>query len=346
MAFQKAAGWNNLPNGNFSPVIYSKKMQKAFRKSTVVGDITNNDYFGEISNYGDTVRIIKEPEITVSAYARGTKLTSQEIADEDFTLIIDRSNYFQFAVDDIEEKHSHINFQSACTDRAAYKMKDHYDRDVLGYLAGYEYDTDAGTWSARTAAVGTKAESTADADELLAAHKLDREMWGGAAGDSIAVGTSGTYDATPLTVLNRMIRLLSVKNVDSDGRWVVVDPVFVEILMDEDSKFMNHDYQGSEALSNGRIASGKIRGFRMYESNNLPTLGTGPETEDNNGSSSNFGVVVAGHDSAVATAEQISKTESFRATDFFGDVVRGMHLYGRKILRPEALINAAYNKAN
>lgn len=43
MAFQKAAGWNNLPNGNFSPVVYSKKMQKAFRKSTVVGDVTNND---------------------------------------------------------------------------------------------------------------------------------------------------------------------------------------------------------------------------------------------------------------------------------------------------------------
>lgn len=343
MAFQKAAGWNNLPNGNFSPVIYSKKMQKAFRKSTVVGDITNNDYFGEISNYGDTVRIIKEPEITVSSYARGTKLTSQEIADEDFTLIIDRSNYFQFAVDDIEEKHSHVNFQSACTDRAAYKMKDRYDMDVLGYLSGYEYSETAGTWSARSAAVGTKAESTADSDELLATHKLDREYFGGAAGDSIAMGVSGTYDATPLQILNRMIRLLSLKNVDSDGRWVVVDPVFVEKLMDEDSKFMNHDYQGSEALSNGRITSGKVRGFRMYESNNLPVLGTGPETADTNGSSANFGIIVAGHDSAVATAEQISKTESFRATDFFGDVVRGMHLYGRKILRPEALVNVAYN---
>lgn len=343
MAFQKAAGWNNLPNGNFSPVIYSKNMQKVFRKSSVVSDITNNDYFGEISNYGDTVRIIKEPEITVSRYARGTKLVSQEIDDEDFTLIIDRSNYFQFAVDDIEEKHSHVNFQSACTDRAGYRLKDHYDRDVLGYLAGYEYDTDAGTWSARTTAVGTKAESTADSDELLATHKLDREYFGGAAGDSIAMGVSGTYDATPLQILNRMIRLLSLKNVDMDGRWVVVDPVFVEKLMDEDSKFMNHDYQGSEALSNGKVASGKIRGFRMYESNNLPTIGTGPATADTNGSSSHYGIIVAGHDSAVATAEQINKTESFRATDFFGDVVRGMHLYGRKILRPEALVNAAYN---
>ena len=59
MAFSSATGYQNLPNGNFSPVIYSKQVQLAFRKSTVVGDITNSDYFGEIANQGDTVRIIK-----------------------------------------------------------------------------------------------------------------------------------------------------------------------------------------------------------------------------------------------------------------------------------------------
>jgi len=62
MAFPSEAGWGNLPNGSFSSVIYSKKVQLAFRKKTVVGDITNSDYFGEISNEGDTVRIIKEPK--------------------------------------------------------------------------------------------------------------------------------------------------------------------------------------------------------------------------------------------------------------------------------------------
>ena len=63
MAFSAESGWGNLPNGNFSSVIYSKKVQLAFRKATVVGDITNSDYFGEISSQGDTVRIIKEPKI-------------------------------------------------------------------------------------------------------------------------------------------------------------------------------------------------------------------------------------------------------------------------------------------
>ena len=59
MAFKTASGYGNLPNGNFSPVIYSKQVQLAFRKKSVVEEITNSDYFGEISAMGDTVRIIK-----------------------------------------------------------------------------------------------------------------------------------------------------------------------------------------------------------------------------------------------------------------------------------------------
>ena len=70
MAFGSASGYSNLPN-DFSPVIYSQKVQKSFRNSSVVEDITNTDYMGEIANFGDSVRIIKEPEITVSSYLRG-----------------------------------------------------------------------------------------------------------------------------------------------------------------------------------------------------------------------------------------------------------------------------------
>jgi hypothetical protein len=51
----------------------------------------------------------------------------------------------------------------------------------------------------------------------------------------------------------------------------------------------------------------------------------------------NYGVIVAGQDEAVASAEQINKVENYRDPDSFADIVRGMHLYGRKILRPEAL---------
>ena len=103
MAFATAAGYGNLPNGNFSPVIYSKQVQLAFRKASIVEAITNSDYFGEIANMGDSVKIIKEPEITVKSYARGTTITPQDLDDEDFSLTVDKANYFAFKVDDIEE---------------------------------------------------------------------------------------------------------------------------------------------------------------------------------------------------------------------------------------------------
>ena len=115
MAFAYASGYTNLPNGNFSSVIYYKKVQLAFRKSTVCGDITNSDYFGEIASQGETVKIIKEPEVSVSAYKRGTTIAAQDLADADFSLVVDKANYFAFKIDDIEEAHSHVNFMDMAT---------------------------------------------------------------------------------------------------------------------------------------------------------------------------------------------------------------------------------------
>lgn len=106
MAFPAASGYTQFSNGAFSPTIFSKKAQTAFRKSSVVEDITNTDYTGEMANMGDSVKIIKEPDITINSLARGTSLTTQELTDADFTMIVDQANYFQFALDDIEEAHS------------------------------------------------------------------------------------------------------------------------------------------------------------------------------------------------------------------------------------------------
>jgi hypothetical protein len=351
MAFQKAAGYQNLPTGVFSPTLFSKKVQLAFRKSSVIEDITNNDYFGEISAYGDSVKIIKEPAVTVRPYARGTQTTSQELLDSDFTLIIDRANYFQFRVDDIETSQSHVNWADLASNQAAYRLRDGQEKDVLGYLMGYEETTPgSNVWVARTSPVGTKADALAGNDELLAKNKLTRGSFGQTTnpGNSIVTGLTGTYDATPLQILNRMSRRLDQENVPKEGRWLIIDPVFKEMLSDENSKLISNDYSANQdaggMLRNGKILNGMIRGFRVYESLNLPLLGTGPDTVTAGGSATNYGFIVAGHDSAVATATQLQKTEKFRDPDSFGDIVRGMQLYGRKILRPEALVTAAYSK--
>ena len=357
MAFKTAAGYGNLPNGNFSPVIYSQKVQQAFRKSSVAESITNSDYFGEIANYGDTVKIIKEPEITVKEYARGVQVSPQDLDDEDFSLVVDKANYFAFKVDDIEEAHSHVNFESLASDRAGYRLKDQHDMEVLGYLSGWTQgtiSTVAGT--ANTTVSGTKAVSTAGTNELLSSMQLKKGDFG-----NITTGSAGTHSvplaarvpgatalptatASPLMVIARMNRLLDTQFVDSDNRWLVVHPVFMEVLNDEDSRLFNADFGQSGGIRDG-LSVGKLLGFDVYVSNNLPSVGTGPATTGSANQNSNYGLIVAGHSSAVASASQITKTESYRDPDSFADIVRGMHLYGRKILRPEAIVNCKYNVA-
>ena len=145
-------------------------------------------------------------------------------------------------------------------------------------------------------------------------------------------------------LISRMGRLLDQNQVDTAGRWLVLDPIMMEVLRDEDSRLFNADFGESGGLRNGLVLN-NFHGFRVYTSSNLPSVGTGAGTTGTANQNANYGVIVAGHDSAVATAEQINKTETYRDPDSFADICRGMHLYGRKILRPEALITAKYNLA-
>jgi hypothetical protein len=65
----------------------------------------------------------------------------------------------------------------------------------------------------------------------------------------------------------------------------------------------------------------------LYMSNNLPASST-----------SNYEKVMSGHMSAASTANHIAKIEVVRDPDSFADVVRGLHVFGRKVLRSDALI--------
>lgn len=292
--------------------------------------------------------IITYLEIVVTPYARGSQLVAQDLQDEDFILTVDRANSFNFKIDDIEKMQSHVDWMDMAADRAGYRLKERYDADILGYMSGFERtDTPSSvSWAARTTSVGTKAWTTADNDELLAANKLTRASFvsGGSSSDSIVVGTKGTYDVTPLELINRMVRRLDELNVPEEGRFIVIDPVFVEKLTDENSKLINSDYNpGADQLTNGKLIAGTLRGFSVYKSNSLPYLGTGPGTIDADGSATNYGVIVAGVKSACATAQMLTKTETYRDTNSFADITRGLQVYGRKILRSEGLIRAIYN---
>ena len=354
MAISLASGKSGF-DGNFSPIIYSKQAQIALRKAAVANAITNNSYFGEIANQGDTVRIQKEPDVTVNALERKTAISVEDLNDEDFSLVIDKANYFAFKMDDIEEQFSNVDYVSMAADRAAYKMADAMDADLLSYMSGH---TTAGVKISTTS--GDAQHDTAGnlTGEFLSANHLDMSDIGhitttasaSTTGDSIPLASRlpgatalSTTVTSPMTVVARMARTMDVANVDSRGRWLVVDPVFMEILKDEDSRLLQADWGGS-GLQNGLVLN-NLHGFRVYVSNNLPSAGTGAGTSGSTAQDDNYGVIVAGQEEAVASAEQINKVENYRDPDSFADIVRGMHLYGRKILRPEALVTARYNAA-
>ena len=298
-------------DGNFSPIIYSKQAQIALRRAAVTNAITNNSYFGEIANQGDTVRIQKEPDVTVNALQRHTGISVEKLDDSDFSLTIDKANYFAFKMDDIEEQFANVDFTSLAADRAAYKMADAMDSDVLSYLSGH---TTAGAFITTTSGDAQHPTAGNLTGELLTANHLDATDFGNltisgtaTAGDSVplaprlpgATALSATT-VSPLTVLARMARKMDTQNVDARGRWVVLDPVFVEMLKDEDSRMLNGDFGGS-GLQNGLVLN-NIHGFRVYVSNALPAKGTGAGTSGTTAQDANYGVIVAGQDSSGGTA--------------------------------------------
>ena len=292
MAFSSAAGYANLPYGNWAPAIYSQKVLKFFRTASVVEDITNTDYAGEIENFGDTVKIIKEPTITVSSYTRGSVLSPQDLQDDQLTLVVDQGNAFAFKVDDIEERQSHVNWEALATSSGAYALKNEFDTNVI---------------AAMISGAGTTVGSDGSGQDVGFA--------------------SGEID--PVNILANHARRLNSSDVPEENRWFLAPPQFWEQAGQTSSKLMDSSVTGDgvSPLRNGKIHAGKIQGFSCYMTNNFAASST-----------SNYYKVSSGHMSAVATASHIAKTEVVRDPDSFADIVRGLHVFGRKVIRSKALL--------
>ena len=301
-------------NSFFLPKIYSKKVLNFFRKASVVEAITNTDYAGEISAFGDSVRIIKEPVISVEDYTRGSTTTQTKLTDQEITLVVDSAKAFKFIVDDIETNMSHVNFKEVATSSAAYALRDSYDAAVIASMFS--------------------GVSTSSPDHVLGADaSAATQTMGQHQGGSNSIDLTGS-DGTgtdPLDVMSFMAKLLDEQSVPEEGRWFVAPPSFYNELAQSGSKLLSVDFNaGQGSIRNGLVSSGKLRGFDMYKSNNVAAASTAT------------GKILAGHISSTATAQTIISTEVLRDPSSFGDIVRGLHVYGAKVLRPEALVSAFY----
>lgn len=132
------------------------------------------------------------------------------------------------------------------------------------------------------------------------------------------------------TLVDASIKL-DENNIPRTGRYAVVPPWFYGLLLKDDRFVKAGTATSDQVLRNGEV--GQAAGFTIYVSNNIANT-TGTKYK-----------IMVGHPMATTFAEQINKVEAYRPEKRFADAVKGLYLYGAKVIRPEALLVITANKA-
>lgn len=307
---------NGLSGTGYIPEIWSGKLIEKFYASTVLAAISNTDYEGELKNQGDKVHIRTKPTITIKDYLADGSLELERPKGNQVTLDIDKGKYFNTILDDVMEVQSDMNLMSMWADDAAEQMKIKIDTDVL---------------------LGIKDQADA-ANRGTTAGKISGAINLGATTTPLALvpndPTGGQVD-----VLDMMLRLgqaLDEQNIPETGRWIIL-PTWAATMVKRSE--LRQAYLSGDAVSmlrNGRL--GMVDRFTLYNSNLLP-FGTAA------GLAAGEFIVYAGHSHGLTFASQMTKMETLRSEMTFGQIMRGLQIYGYKVLDGIALAQAIVTKA-
>ena len=314
------APFNTSPpySGSFIPQLWSGKLNVKFYATTVFGEIANTSYEGEIKSMGDTITINNIPTMQINDYTIGQNLSYQVPTPNKVDLNIDQAKYFGVNVSDVLEYQSKPALMSMFTDDATKQMAITIDRSIL--LA--EYNNGAAANKGNTAGIISSAivlgSDTAPVDLSTSPSKI-------------------------LDVILGMASVLDEQNVPDTDRWLVIDPATRLRLMQSPLQQAYLTGDDKSILRNGKL--GVIDRFTIYLSNQLPKAAAGfnPDGTVNAGALQRR-VLIAGHSSALTFASQITKTESLQNPNDFGQLVRGLNVYGKKMIKPEAWTIALVTK--
>lgn len=294
------------PTGSaFIPEIWSGKLQVKFYKSTVLGEITNNDWEGEIKGMGDTVHIRSIPTITIRNYQKGQSLTTETPTSTPIDLSIDKGKYFAVVVDDVDVVQADVKLMDIFSNDASEQMKIAVDNDVLNNVAA-------------DAAAANKGATA-----------------GAISGDIDLGDTGAPIHITTANVLEKILDVglvLDEQNVPEDGRWMVIPSWMAPLLKNSDLKQAYLTGDDTSPLRNGKI--GMIDRFTLFVSNNINVVADDVDAWH----------VIAGTRDAISFASQITNVETLRSTTTFGDIVRGLNVYGYSVVKPEALVDLYVSK--
>lgn len=306
---------NAFDTNGFIPEIWSGKLVEKFYASTVLAAISNTDYEGEIKNQGDTVRIRTKPTITIKDYRADGSLELERPEGSVLDLLIDQGKYFNTILDDVMEVQSDLNALSMWSDDAAEQMKITVDTAVLlGIINGADATNRGGTAGA----------ISGDVDLGVTTTPL-----------TVVGRTPGSGEVEIIDVLLRLGQVLDERNIPETGRWVVM-PAWAAVMIKQ-SELRQAYLSGDDTsiLRNGRL--GMVDRFTIYTSNLLPS-GTPA------GLAAGEWVVYAGHSHGLTFASQISKMETLRSEMTFGTLMRGLQVYGYRVVDGTALAEAIVTK--
>jgi len=311
MAYPVSPGRPNY-SGNFIPEIWSGKLIENFYDATVLAAISNTDYEGEIRQFGDTVNIRTTPEITIRDYVKGQTLTVENPDKPKIQLVIDKGEYFACVEDDVDGVQSDINLMDLWTKDASERMKIKIDQRVLtDLLPGISALNKGATAGAKTAS-------------------FDLGTTG--AGNSITLDKDSTGGKPVVDHLVDMGTVLDEANVPETGRFVVIPAKMAGLIKKSELKDASLSGDSTSILRNGRL--GMIDRFTVYVSHNLKQVPADGQFH-----------LIAGHNMGFTFASQMTNMESIRSESTFGDIIRGLQVYGYKVVKPEALVESVVDFA-
>lgn len=313
-----AGAFNTSPalSGSFIPQIWSGKLNVKFYATTVFGEIANTNYEGDIKNLGDTVIINNIPDITITDYQVGQTLAYQVPAPNKIQLNISKAKYFGVNVSDVIAYQSQPKLMDMFTGDAGKQMAIAIDTDIL------KFSVDTADTTNKGATAGAKS----------AGFNL---------GTPIVPITLTVSNIVQL--ITSMASCLDENNVPDTDRFLLITPYMRNLLMNSplNQAYLTGDPES--VLRNGKI--GRIDRFTVYVSNLLPVGPAGFLYDGTTVSASAIlrKCMVAGHTTAITFASQITKVESMPNPQDFGQLVRGLNIYGYGTIKPTSLVLAQVN---
>lgn len=308
-AVQSPFNTNPAYSGTFIPTIWSGKLNVKFYATTVFGEIANTNYEGDIKNLGDKVVINNIPSISINDYTVGQNLSYEVPTPNKVELTIDKAKYFGVNVSDVLEYQSQPKLMDMFTDDAANQMRIAIDRDLL--LNSFND--------------GAAANKGSTAGVRSGSFNLGV--------DNTPVALTG---ANVIQTITALASVLDEQNVPETDRWLVISPYVRNVLMASPlaQAYVTGDSQS--ILRNGKI--GTIDRFTIYVSNQVPAAAAGKDFfgGDQTGAAKRQ-AIIAGHKTAITFASQIAKVESLQNPNDFGQLVRGLNVYGYNTIKSEGL---------